>query len=124
MKTLKDVILIIGAAAMMLGAQTYTGSAISLNASSAPCPAVAAGVTTYCGAVASLNGAAYASLQGLAGVAGPAGVAGATGPVGPAGPVGPPGPTWTTCTGAMLTPTGVTGGVVSYTLVVVPSNCH
>jgi hypothetical protein len=127
MNTLKNVALIVLTAVLLLGAQTYTGSYLSLSAGTAPCPAVATGVTTYCGAVASLNGAPYASLAGAPGapgVAGPVGPAGATGATGAPGPAGPAGPTWTTCTGATLTPTGVSGGVVVYTITVIPADCH
>jgi hypothetical protein len=82
------------------------------------------------------NGSAYAPfnpVQGPAGVAGPAGAAGAPGPAGatgPAGttgapgPAGPPGSSWSTCTGVTFTPTGVVGGVIQYTMTIVPVNCH
>lgn len=80
-----------------------------------------------------------AGAQGPAGATGPAGVigpvgpigqpgpAGATGPIGitgATGPAGPAGPSWSTCSGVTLTPTGISGGNVIYTIVVVPATCH
>jgi hypothetical protein len=95
------VVIVVLVAAAALGAQAPTGSYLSLSSSTTACPPVAPGVTTYCGSVASINGAPYASLQGATGPAGSpgpqgipgvAGPAGAQGPIGQTGPVGPQGP--------------------------------
>jgi hypothetical protein len=118
-------------------AQTLGTSAGLTN--STTCPVPAANLFAVCmptaGGPASFtnNGSAYTAFNpvqgppgsvGPAGAQGPGGPAGAAGAAGATGPPGPPGSGWSTCTGATLTPTGVSGGVVMYTLTVVPANCH
>ena len=115
MSTLKNVALIVLTAVLLLGAQTTTQSYVSFPIGTGACPATV-GLNTICGGTSTsppslmLNGIA----SSLVGPAGPPGANGATGPAGP---------NWSTCTGVTLTPTGITGGVVSYTLTVVPANC-
>jgi hypothetical protein len=133
---------------VLVAAQTPTGSFLSLSASSGACPAPAAGVTTYCGGVASINGAPYASLQGPPGVAGAPGLNGTngvaatvavgtttTGTIAAVTNVGTPNaavlnfvlpqpsgvPVAFSCV-MTLTPLNIIGGVVSYTASM--SACH
>ena len=119
-------------AVVALFAQAPSGSSVGFS-TSGTCAAPTAGSTFLCGTptgvLMSLNGAAYASIQGATGPAGPtgaqgtAGVAGPVGATGPAGPQGPAGSSWSTCNGVTLTPQTIANGVVSYTLTIVPANC-
>jgi hypothetical protein len=109
MKTLGAMIFAVLLAVGILGAQAPSGGSVAFNIGTTSCQNPATGLALLCGTTTgvemSVNGAPYASI------------------VGPAGSAGPPGPNWSTCTGVTLTPTGITGGVVSYTLTVVPTNC-
>jgi hypothetical protein len=102
MKNFTIVLLILVCAALVF-AQAPAGSSVAFN-STGTCQAPAAGLTILCGtptgAEMSVNGGAFASLQGVPGAAGPAGPAGAPGPAGTM-------PTSFACTTITVTSTGV-----------------
>lgn len=88
MKTIGWLVALVLLGFVALHGQAPTGSSLSFVSSNQPCPGVAIGVTSYCGSVASLNGAPYASLQGPKGDKGDPGIQGIPGPSGTiSGPV-------------------------------------